>query len=276
MSLLHVIIYGIVQGLTEFLPISPTAHLRIVQQWLDPHEKSSAFLAFTAVIQLGTTLALVMFFWRELFQIAIAWIRGIFDRSVRSSLEYRMGWYLIIATIPVAVVGVLFNKQINNGSQNLWVLSITLIAGALLLLIADLVGRKYREEEDLTIADAFAVSVAQAAALVPGASRSATTIAAGLFRGLDRVTAARFSFVLAIPAIVLSSIYEGRNIGEKGAPGAGLTGVAVVFAFVFGLAALAWLMRWISRHGLLVFVVYRILLGGAVIALLATHHVSAT
>src|ERR1700722_9274995 len=125
MNLWHVIVYGIVQGLTEFLPISPTAHLRIVQAWLDPHEKPSAFIAFTAVIQLGTTLALVMYFWRELLQIAVAWIRGIFDRSVRSSLEYRMGWYLIIATVPVAVVGVLLNNRINNGSRNLWLLSIT-------------------------------------------------------------------------------------------------------------------------------------------------------
>jgi undecaprenyl-diphosphatase len=276
MNLWHVIVYGIVQGLTEFLPISPTAHLRIVQAWLDPHEKPSAFIAFTAVIQLGTTLALVMYFWRELLQIAVAWIRGIFDRSVRSSLEYRMGWYLIIATIPVAVVGVLLNNRINNGSRNLWLLSITLIAGALLMVIAERFGRRYREEEDITVADALVVSVAQAAALIPGASRSATTISAGLFRGLDRITAVRFSFVLAIPAIVLSAIYEGRNIGEKGAPGAGLTGVAVVFAFVFGLASLAWLVRWISRHSLLVFIVYRVLLGAVLITLLATHRISAT
>jgi undecaprenyl-diphosphatase len=274
-SFFHVVIYGIVQGLTEFLPVSSTAHLRIVQAWLDPHEKQSAFTAFTAVIQLGTTLAIVLYFWRELFHIAVAWARGLFDRSVRGTLEYRMGWYLILATIPVSVFGLVFNKQIETGARNLWIIAIALIVLALLLMVAEFVGRRDREEEDITVKDAIFVGTAQALALIPGASRSGTTITAGLFRGLDRATAARFSFLLSIPAVVLSALYEARKIGEKGAPGAGLTGVALVFAFVVGLASIAWLMRWISKHSTFIFIGYRIALGALLIALLSTHTISA-
>src|ERR1700712_5498810 len=142
MSLLHVIIYGIVQGLTEFLPVSSTGHLRIVQSWLDPHVSDPAFTAFTAVIQLGTTLALVLYFWRELSHIAIAWLRGLVDRSVRSSLEYRLGWYLIVATVPVGVFGLVFNKQIEKGARNLWVIAVTLIALAVVLGFAEKFGKR--------------------------------------------------------------------------------------------------------------------------------------
>ncbi len=276
MSLLHVIIYGIVQGLTEFLPVSSTAHLRIVQAWLDPHANQAGFTAFTAVIQLGTTLAIVLYFWRELFHIAIAWVRGLFDRSVRGSLEYRMGWYLIMATIPVSVFGLLLSHQIDTGARNLWVIAIALIVLALLLLVAERVGRRTREEEDINVIDAIFVGTAQALALIPGASRSGTTITAGLFRGLDRATAARFSFLLSVPAVVLSAGYGGRKIGAKGAPGAGLTGVALIFAFIVGLASIAWLMKWISKHTTYIFIIYRVALGALLLILLSTSTISAT
>ena len=276
MNLLHVIVYGIVAGLTEFLPISSTAHLRIVQTWLDPHEKQSAFTAFTAVIRLGTTLALVLYFWRELFHIAVAWVRGLVERSVRGSLEYRMGWYLILATVPVTVFGLLFRHQIATGARNLWVISIALLTLALGLLLAERVGRKNREEEDLTVVDTIVVSTAQAVALIPGSSLSGTTITAGLFRGLDRTSAARFSFLLSIPTVVLSAVYQGHNIGAKGAPGVGLTGVGLIIAFVVGLISIAWLMRWISKHSTLVFIGYRVGLGALLLVLLSTHTISAT
>jgi undecaprenyl-diphosphatase len=276
MSLWHVIVYGIVQGLTEFLPVSSTGHLRIVQSWLDPNIKESAFTAFTAVIQLGTTLALVLYFWRELFHIGIAWLRGLVDRSVRGTLEYRLGWYLVLATVPVGVFGLIFSKQIETSARNLWVIAIALIALAALLALAERVGRRNREEEDLNVVDAIVVGTAQALALIPGASRSGTTITAGLFRGLDRASAARFSFLLSIPAVVLSALYEARKINTPGAPGVGLTGVGVVIAFVVGLASIAWLMRWISKHSTFVFIGYRVILGGVLLALLATHSISAT
>jgi undecaprenyl-diphosphatase len=273
MTVIQAIVLGIVQGLTEFLPVSSTAHLRIVPAlfgWPDPGAP------FTAVIQLGTTLAIVIYFWRELLNVAVAWLRGLVDKSVRSSLEYRIGWYLILATIPVGFFGLIFSDQIETGARNLWVISITMIALGVVLAGAERFGRQDREEEDLNIADAMAVGAAQALALIPGASRSGTTITAGLFRGLDRAAAARFSFLLSVPAVVLSGGWEARKVGRPGNAGAGLTGVAVVFAFVVGLASIAWLMRWISRHSVYVFVWYRIALGSLLIVLLATNVLDAT
>jgi undecaprenyl-diphosphatase len=272
-NLLQAIVYGIVQGLTEFLPISSTAHLRIVPalfNWDDPGAP------FTAVIQLGTTLAVVLYFWRELLHVASAWFRGLVDKSVRRTLEYRMGWYLILATVPVSVFGFAFSHQIETGARNLWVISITMIVLAFLLAWAEQVGARNREEEDLDTRDAVAVGTAQALALIPGASRSGTTITAGLFRGLDRATAARFSFLLSIPAVVLSGLYEARKIDDKGGAGAGLTGVATIFAFVVGLASIVWLMRWISRHSTYVFIYYRIVVGVLLIGLLAGGVIDAT
>ncbi|HYU04515.1 MAG TPA: undecaprenyl-diphosphate phosphatase [Jatrophihabitantaceae bacterium] len=273
MTFLQAVVYGIVQGLTEFLPISSTAHLRIVPalfSWDDPGAP------FTAVIQLGTTLAVILYFWRELVQVVIAWLRGLVDKSVRGTLEYRMGWYLIVATIPVSIFGVAFSDQIETGARNLWLISVTMIALALALAWAERVGARNREEEDLDGRDALAVGTAQALALIPGASRSGTTITAGLFRGLNRATAARFSFLLSIPAVLLSGLYEARKIGDNGGAGAGLTVVAAVLAFVVGLASIAWLMRWITRHSTYIFIYYRIALGGLLIGLLATGVIDAT
>jgi len=270
------VLYGVVQGLTEFLPVSSTGHLRLVQAWLNPNVNQAGFTAFTAVIQLGTTLAVVLYFWRELLHNAVAWLRGLVDRSVRDSLEYRMGWYLILATIPVGVFGLIFSHQIETGARNLWVLAIALIVMALILLLAERIGKRTRNEEEINSRDAVVVGAAQALALIPGVSRSGSTISGGLFRGLDRLTAARFSFLLAIPAIVASGLFEARKIGEPSAPGVGVTLVATVIAFGVGLASIAWLLRWVGRHSTLIFVWYRIALGALVIILLATGTASAT
>lgn len=272
-NLLQATVYGIVQGLTEFLPISSTAHLRIVPalfHWDDPGAP------FTAVIQLGTTAAVVLYFWRELVQVAGAWIRGFVDKSVRGTLEYRMGWYLILATIPVSIFGVAFSHQIETGARNLWLISVTMIALALVLAWAERVGTRKRDEEDLDRRDALVVGGAQALSLIPGASRSGTTITAGLFRGLNRPTAARFSFLLSIPAVLLSGLYEARKIGGREDAGAGLTGVALILSFVVGLASIVWLMRWISRHSMYLFIYYRIVLGLLLIGLLSGGVISAT
>ena len=280
LSLFHSAIYGVVQGLTEFLPVSSTGHLRIAQALLDPSysdkDAGAGFTAFTAVIQLGTTLAIVLYFWRELLHITVAWAKGLADKSIRSSLECRMGWYLILATVPVSVIGLAFSHSIETGARNLWIIATALIALALLLATAERVGKRNREEEDITTGDAVVVGAAQAVALVPGVSRSGITITAGLFRGLDRATAARFSFLLSIPAVVLSGLYEARKIGDKGAPGVGITGVAVVFSFIVGLASIAWLMRFITRHSTYVFIGYRVGLGLLLMVLLSTGALSAT
>ncbi len=273
---IQAVIYGIVQGLTEFLPVSSTAHLRLFQAWLNPHIDQHGFTAFTAVIQLGTMAAVVLYFWRELVHVAVGWFRGLFDRQLRPSLEYRLGWYLILATIPVGVFGLIFSHQIETGARNLWVIAVALIAMALVLMVAELRGRRNRDEEDLNTQDAIVVGLAQSLALIPGVSRSGATITAGLFRGLDRVTAARFSFLLSVPAVVASGLFEARKIGGPDAPGMGITVVATVMSFVVGLASIAWLIRYVSRHSTFIFVGYRIALGAVLLVLLATGAVSAT
>jgi undecaprenyl-diphosphatase len=272
-NLLQAAVLGVVQGLTEFLPISSTAHLRIVPAlagWPDPGA------AFTAVVQLGTMLAILVYFWREIVHITVAWLRGLVDREVRASLECRIGWYVILATVPIGVFGLLFSDQIENGARNLWLIASALIALGLVLLLAERVGRRDRVEEQIRLRDGLVVGLAQAAALVPGVSRSGATITAGLFVGLEREAAARFSFLLSIPAVVLSGLYEVRRIGGPGAPGLGGTVVAALLAFVVGLASIHWLLRFLTRHSTGVFVAYRVLLGAALLGLLATGVLSAT
>ena len=279
MTLLQAIVLGIVQGLTEFLPISSTAHLRIVPALFGWHfyggTTNDPGAAFTAIVQLGTTLAIVIYFWRELLHVVVAWIRGLYDKSVRGTLEYKMGWYLILATIPVGVFGLIFSDQIETGARNLWLIASTLIGLAILLAAAEKVGSRDRGEEEITTTDAVVVGTAQALALIPGASRSGTTITGGLFRGLTREAAARFSFLLSIPAVVLSGGYEALKSHDK-TPGVGLTGLALIFAFVVGLASIHWLMRWLSNHSTFVFIYYRIALGVLLIVLLSTGVLDAT
>jgi undecaprenyl-diphosphatase len=280
MTLLQAVVLGIVQGLTEFLPISSTAHIRIVPALFGWHfyhgSTNDPGAPFTAVVQLGTTLAIVLYFWRELLHVTVAWFRGLYDRSVRGTLEYKLGWYLILATIPVGVFGLLFRHQITTGARNLWLIASTLIALAFLLYAAEKVGRRDREEEQINARDAIAVGTAQALSLIPGASRSGTTITAGLFRGLEREAAARFSFLLSIPAVVLSGAFEAVHHGNDKSPGAGLIGIAVVFAFVVGLASIHWLMRWLSTHSTFIFIYYRLALGVLIIVLLSTGVLQAT
>ncbi|HST47457.1 undecaprenyl-diphosphate phosphatase [Jatrophihabitans sp.] len=268
--------YGVVQGLTEFLPISSTAHLRILQAWINPDVSQPGFTAFTAVIQLGTMAAVVLFFWRELLHVAVAWLRGLVDRRVRGTLEYRMGWYLILATIPVGVLGLVFKHQITTGARNLWLIASALIVLALVLGVAERVGSRKRAEDDITTTDALVVGAAQSLALIPGVSRSGSTITAGLFRGLDRVTAARFSFLLSVPAVVASGLFEAKDIGGPDAPGMGITVLATVISFGVGLASIAWLLRYVSRHSTFLFIGYRVALGLLLFGLLAGGALSAT
>jgi undecaprenyl-diphosphatase len=283
MSFLQAVVLGLVQGLTEFLPISSTAHLRIVPAifgWhlgYNPDIPSDPGAAFTAIIQLGTTLAIVLYFWRDLWNVTRAWFRGLVDKSVRSSHEYYMGWYLILATIPIGLLGLVFKDQIENGARNLWLIAGALIVLALVLLAAERVGSRQRTEAQITTTDAVVIGGAQALALIPGVSRSGSTITAGLFRGLDRPSAARFSFLLSIPAVLLSGLYEAySHAGDKNAPGTGVTFVAAIVAFVVGFASIAWLMRYISRHSTQIFIWYRVALGILLIVLLSTGVLHAT
>jgi undecaprenyl-diphosphatase len=265
------IVLGTVQGLTEFLPISSTGHLRVVPAfagWEDPGA------AFTAVTQLGTLAAVLLYFRRDLWAIGRAWVRGLRDRDVRRSHDSMMGWFILVGTIPIVIFGFVFSDQIETGARSLTLIGFTLIALGLVLLAADRVGSRTRRLESLRWRDGLLIGLAQAAALVPGVSRSGATISAGLFLGFDRAAAARYSFLLSVPAVVLSGVYEMRNIGGEGGAPVGATVLATALAFVAGYASIALLLRFLATHSVLVFVVYRVALGVLVLALVASGTIS--
>ena len=270
-SLLEAVVLGLVQGLTEFLPISSTAHLRIVPAfagWEDPGA------AFTAVTQLGTMLAVLVYFRADLSRIARAWLGSLRDpQAVRRDLDARLGWYIVLGTVPIGICGVLFKDQIETGARDLYLIGSALIVLALVLLLAELVGRRDRGTEEIKTKDGFTIGLAQTLALVPGVSRSGATITAGLFMGLDRPAAARFSFLLSVPAVVLSGLLELGTLlsGEEGESGTVLSvAVATLLAFVTGYASIAFLLRFLATHSTVVFVVYRVVLGSLVLALAAS------
>ena len=267
MSLLEAIVLGIVQGLTEFLPISSTGHLRIVPAFLGWDDPGAAF---TAVTQLGTMAAVLAYFRDDLWRIARAWLGSLGDRAKRRELDARIGWYIVLGTVPIGILGVLFKDQIETGARDLYLTGIALIVFGLVMSVADHVGTRRREIEQVETKDGFWVGMAQALALIPGVSRSGATITAGLFLGLDRAAAARFSFLLSVPAIVLSGLFELASIieGEEGQHlGAGSLLVATSLAFVVGYASIAFLLRFLATHTLFVFVAYRVVLGVVVLAL---------
>ncbi len=267
MNSVEAVVLGVVQGLTEFLPVSSTAHLRIVPAllgWSDPGA------AFTAVTQLGTTLAVLIYFRRDLLRIAVTWARSLVRPELRSSIDARLGWYIGLGTVPIGIAGLAFKDQVEGEARNLYLIGAALVVVGLVLLLADRLGRRERPIDAISARDAAVVGIAQAAALVPGVSRSGATISAGLFRGLERPAAARYSFLLSIPAIVLSGLLELSHIGDGDGPGPAATAVATVIAFAVGYAAIAWLLRYLATHSTGVFVAYRIALGLLVIALTAT------
>lgn len=271
MSWFEAIVLGLAQGLTEFLPISSTGHLRVIPAfagWEDP----GAY--FTATVQLGTMLAVVLYFWRDLWRIAATWSRSLRRPELRSALDARMGWYLVIATVPIGVAGLTFQDQIESGARNLYLIGTVLIVLGLILAVADRLGRRVRSVEQVGRGDAIWVGLAQALALIPGTSRSGATITAGLFLGLTRTAAARFSFLLSVPAVVLSGLYGLTELVAGGDADLTALLVATVVAFVSGYASIAFLLRWLGSHSMMIFVVYRVVLGAVVLVLAGTGTIS--
>jgi undecaprenyl-diphosphatase len=271
MNSIEAIVLGLVQGLTEFLPISSSGHLRIIPAmlgWEDPGA------GFTAVIQLGTMAAVLLYFRADLWNIAVAWARELRKPFKQRSHEANLGWFIILGTIPIAIFGFIFKDQIESGARNLYLIGSALILFSFVMLAADRIGTRRRELVDLDGRDGIFIGVAQALALVPGVSRSGATISAGLFRGFDRVAAARYSFLLSVPAVVLSGLFELRKVGEEGSPSTGATAIATLVAFATGYAAIAWLIRYLGNHNLTIFVVYRIALGVLVLGLTASGAIS--
>lgn len=278
MTWVEAIVLGIVQGLTEFLPISSSGHLRITSAIFFDQDAGASF---TAVTQLGTEAAVLLYFAKDIWRITRTWVVGLWDRSVRTSLDYRMGWYVIVGSIPIGLLGFLFKDQIRETARNLWVVATTLIVFAFVLAFAEYWGRQTRTLENFRLKDGVVMGLAQAMALIPGVSRSGGTLTAGLLLNLTRETAARYSFLLAIPAVVMSGIFSIGDVFEPAAPGTSVPTVAqmivaTVIAFGVGYAAIAWLLRYVAHHTLYVFVLYRVALGTLVLALLMTGTISAT
>ncbi len=277
MTWLQAIVLGATQGLTEFLPVSSSGHLRIVSEVFFG---SDAGASFTAVTQLGTEAAVLLYFARDIARIVMAWFRGLFDRHQRDNLDYRIGWYVIIATIPIGLLGYVFRDEIRTGARNLWLVATMLIVFAIVIAAAEKIGSKRRPIEKLTAKDGILMGLGQCLALIPGVSRSGATSSVGLFLGLKREAAVRFSFLLAIPAVTASGLFSLPDAFQPSGAGLQASGaqllVATLVSFGLGYASIAWLLRFVANHSMYWFAGYRIIVGVAVMILLATGTVAAT
>lgn len=275
MHLLEALFLGVIQGLTEFLPISSSAHLRIVGTFTGSGEDPGA--AFTAITQIGTEAAVVVFFWRDIVRIIGHWFRSLTGKLPRNDPDAKMGWLIIIGSVPIVVLGLLFQDQIETVLRSMWVVAIMLILFGILLGIADYVGAKRRRLDDLTYPHGILFGLAQALALVPGVSRSGGTITMGLFLGYERAAAARYAFLLAIPAVFGSGFFQLFKSWDEPDQyfSLGETLAATGIAFVVALGVIAFFMNWISKRSFLPFVIYRILLGMTLLILLGTGAIAA-
>jgi undecaprenyl-diphosphatase len=267
LDFLKAVFLGTLQGLTEFLPISSSAHLRIFPEmfgWGDPGA------AFTAVVQIGTELAVLIYFRKDIWRIASTWMRSLLRPEYRGHFDARMGWFIIIGSTPIVILGILLKETIEDDFRNLWVIGSTLVLLGIVLGIADRVSSNRKVIRDLDLRDGVLMGLAQALALIPGVSRSGATISMGRFLGYEREAATRYAFLLAIPAVVGAGLFELKEIPHgDNSYGWVPTIVATVVAFVVGYAAIAWLLRYVSTNSYLPFVVYRIVLGGLTLALVS-------
>lgn len=270
------IVLGAIQGITEFLPISSSGHLRIASELMFGQDAGASF---TAVTQLGTEAAVLVFFARDIVRIVVAWFRGLFDKADRG-LDYRIGWYVILATIPIGLLGYLFKDEIRTAARNLWLVATVLILFSGVFWLAEKYGTRRRSMDQLTLRDGLVMGLAQCLALVPGVSRSGATASAGLFLGLEREAAFRFSFLLAIPAVTASGLFSIPDAINPTGDGMESTGaqliVATIVAFVLGYASIAWLLKFVGNHSMNWFGAYRVILGLTVMGLLAGGVISAT
>ncbi len=268
MGLFRAIVLGIVQGVTEFLPISSTAHLRIVPEilgWPD------AGAAYTAMIQLGTVAAVIVYFWRDLVRLTQAWVEGVLRGAPFRTLDSRLAWFVLVGTLPIGILGLTFKHHIETSLRSLYVIAFAMVGLAVVLLLAERIAQHRRTLSEMGWPDAIVIGLCQAVALIPGSSRSGTTLTGGLALGFRREDAARYSFLLSIPATAAAGVFEMRHLVRSGEPFTGpdvLMGTLV--AFVTGLAAIAWLLRFLRTRSTVVFVVYRFLLGGLLLLLLAS------
>lgn len=276
MEIWQALLLGIVEGVTEFLPISSTGHLVLVERLLGMDVNDPALIAFTAVIQTGAIGAVLVYFARDIVRLASAWLRGMFSPQVRQQQDYRLAWYVIIGSVPIVVVGYLGQDLITGSLWNLWTVAGGMILWSGVMAFAERVAGQVRDEGRLNLTDALVVGGAQCLSLVPGVSRAGATITVGLLRDLDRVTATRLSFFLGIPALVGAGVLELGEVGGSAQVSTTALVVGTAVSFVVAYAAVAWLLRFVARHTLLAFVWYRLGVGILIIILLASGAVDAT
>ena len=275
------IILGIVEGLTEFLPISSTGHLTIVESMLGLTVDDKAVTAYTAIIQLGAIAATVVYFFKDIVRLLGAWFRGLLSAQERTHHDYQLAWAVIVGSIPVGVVGFLGKGLIKGGLRSLWVVAAALILWSVVMWVAE---RRHtvlehhdlvRGEGQVTMRDGLIIGLVQCFSLIPGVSRSGATISAGLIKGLDRVTATRLSFFMAIPALTAAGLYEGKDVDPTVTPyGQMLVGIVIAFAVAY--ASIAWLLRFVAHHPITIFIWYRVALGLVICVALGVGWLSAT
>ncbi|MEW2503838.1 undecaprenyl-diphosphate phosphatase [Amycolatopsis sp. NPDC047767] len=269
------VILGIVEGLTEFLPVSSTGHLKIAEGLLGIPVDDQSVVGFTAVIQVGAIAAVLVYFFRDIVRFAAAWGRGLVNARARQEHDYKFAWWVILATIPIVIAGLLFQSLVKGPLASLWVVAISLIAGSAIMWAADRFGTGKRAEADTTFTDAMLVGSSQILALLfPGFSRSGATISTGLLRGLDRVAATRLSFFLSIPALTGAGLYELKDALGGGVDVLPLV-VGTVVSFVVAYAAIAWLLKFVAAHTFTAFVIYRVVVGVALLVALGSGLLSA-
>ncbi|MFZ2624656.1 MAG: undecaprenyl-diphosphate phosphatase [Propionibacterium sp.] len=278
MNLIHAIILGIVEGITEFLPVSSTGHLTFVEKLLGYKIDDPGITAFTAIIQVGAIVASIIYFWGDIIAIVVAWFRGLTHPEERTDPDYTMGWAVILGSIPVAVTGIVFKHAIETTLRSLWIVAGALIVWSIVMAVADRMTELDRGIDQVTWRDGLVIGVFQALAPVfPGISRSGATISAGLFRGFDRVTATRLSFLLGIPALVAAGGLEAvsQSSAISSTVGWGPTAVGTIISMVVAYFSISWLLRFVSKNSFTVFIVYRVALGLLIIALLVTGMITA-
>ena len=274
MNWLHAVLLGIVEGITEFLPVSSTGHINIVETLLGHDITKPGTTAFTAVIQVGAILAAIIYFWSDIVRIVTAWIKGLGNRQARQDPDYTLGWGIILGSIPVAAVGLLFKKFIEESVRSLWVIAGALILWSAVMWLADRQQNLTKGMKDVTVKDALIIGAFQALAPVfPGISRSGATISAGLFLKFDRVTATRLSFYMGIPSLVAAGLLEAATEAGTISNTVGWTPtiVATVVSGIVAYATIAWLLRFVSSNKFTSFLVYRVLLGLVIMVLAGTN-----
>ena len=278
MTIWEAILLGIVEGVTEFLPISSTGHLTILEKLLGYPINDADITAFTAIIQIGAVLATLLFFRNDILRIALAWMKGLIHKSERRDADYRFGWAILLGSLPIGIIGLLFQHHIETTLRSLWVVALALILWSGVMWVADRYAAQNRHEDAVTWKDTIIIGVVQCLALIPGVSRSGATMSAGLFRGFDRVTVTKLSFFLSIPALLAAGTLQTIENIDTISNGVGWlpTITATIVSFVVAYISVAWLLKFIAKHSYSVFIWYRLALGSVLILLLLTNTITAT